>query len=863
MAGFENTSIWQSTLAKKLGTDTLDKERELFRTNYESFRENAALLGAEISRDLPEYTVHDITHLDALWEMASIICGDGYELNPAEAFVLGGAFLIHDLGMGLAAYPDGINELKNTVAWDDTIAYLSKSKPHLNEDKLEKEATEVVLRALHAKHAEKLALISWGADERYYLINHPELRDSYGPIIGLIAHSHWWNSDEILEKLPNSLGAFSTMPNEWGIDPVKLACIMRVADASHIDSRRAPALLKEFRHLGEYSRQHWLFQQRLYQPRLESERLVYTSKSSFAVGESKSWWLCFETLKMIDNELRSVDSILGDTERMRLKAKGVAAINNIKMLARLIGTTDWYPVDTSIHVGNVARLVKSLGGEQLYGKNNLVPLRELIQNACDAVKARRLLENEEPDWGLVSVKTGTDDSGRFIEVEDNGVGMSVGVLSGPFLDFGTSFWGTSMMHNEFPGLESKGFSSTGKYGVGFFSTFMWGERVSVTTRRFEDGRQDTKVLDFENGLSDRPILRKAHENEYIKDGGTRIRVYMSDSNTYRSIFQESFGNKLDFSQIVEDLCPCMDVNIQTIDLNDGKKISIRTADDWQKLDSEDFLKRVFGHREFKKLGSEDLDALLILSKNIRNILVDGKIIGRGFLANLDRYRGRESTSVEGVVTVGGFRTSGLTNVVGLFIGQTSRASRDVCTPIASAEKIREWVETQESLVVKDTPQIDQINVAYFVTALGGTPNNLIVASCHSGLITIDGFREKLSVIGREILITSRLSVKNLERDHKGKFALKENVFITEAGIPGILQTGSSNYSSWPKDSWGWFHDLSLEGVLIREFAKFHKLDLEKLKSDSDFTSDDDKYIRVVGTINGIDIEDRVDIIKGI
>ncbi|MEZ8113555.1 ATP-binding protein [Vibrio splendidus] len=861
MAGFENTSIWQSTLAKQLGTDTRDKEREVFRTNYESFRENAALLGAEISRDLPEYTVHDITHIDALWEIASLICGEGYELNPAEAFVLGGAFLIHDLGMGLAAYPDGINELKSSIIWDDTKAYLSKSKPYLTKYKLEKEVTEVVLRALHAKHAEKLALISWGTDEKYYLINHPELRDSYGPIIGLIAHSHWWNSDEILEKLPNSLGAFSTMPNDWGIDPVKLACIMRVADASHIDSRRAPALLKEFRQLSEYSKQHWLFQQRLYQPRLESERLVYTSKSSFTVEESKSWWLCFETLKMIDNELRSVDSILGDTQRMRLKAKGVAAINNINMLARLIGTTDWYPVDTSIHVGNVAKLVKNLGGEQLYGKNNLVPLRELIQNSCDAVKARRLLESEEPDWGRVSVKTGTDDSGRFIEVEDNGVGMSVDVLSGPFLDFGTSFWGSSMMHNEFPGLESKGFSSTGKYGVGFFSTFMWGDRVSVTTRRFEDGRQDTKVLDFENGLSDRPILRKALKSEYIKEGGTRIRVYISDIDTCERIFQGSFGNKLEFSQIVEDLCPCMDVNIQTIDLDAKKKESIRKANDWQTLESEDFIKRVLGHKNFKELDPEDLDYLLMMSKNIRNILSDGEVIGRGFLVNFQRYKPSKSVSIDGVVTVGGFRTSGLTNIVGLFMGQASRASRDVCTPIASAEKIKEWVEIQESLIVNDTAKIDQLNAAYFVTALGGKPNNLIVANCKSGLITIDKFRDKLKLVGPEILITSTLSVANLERNHNGKIELEENVFVTEAGIPGILQTGSRSWSHWPKDSWGWFHDLSLEGVLIREFSSFHQLDIEKVKSDADFTSDDEEHVRVIGTINGIDIEDRVDIIR--
>ncbi|WP_257969967.1 ATP-binding protein, partial [Vibrio parahaemolyticus] len=109
----------------------------------------------------------------------------------------------------------------------------------------------------------------------------------------------------------------------------------------------------------------------------------------------------------------------------------------------------------------------------------------------------------------MTVRTGEDTKGCYIEVEDNGVGMSVNVLTGAFLDFGTSFWGSSSMHSEFPGLESKGFSSTGKYGVGFFSTFMWGDEVSVATRRFEDSRSSTKVLSFEKGLMSRPILRKA------------------------------------------------------------------------------------------------------------------------------------------------------------------------------------------------------------------------------------------------------------------------------------------------------------------------------------------------------------------
>jgi hypothetical protein len=53
---------------------------------------------------MPTYTVHDLTHADALWETASLVTGPDVELNPAEGFVLGAAFLFHDAAMGLAAY---------------------------------------------------------------------------------------------------------------------------------------------------------------------------------------------------------------------------------------------------------------------------------------------------------------------------------------------------------------------------------------------------------------------------------------------------------------------------------------------------------------------------------------------------------------------------------------------------------------------------------------------------------------------------------------------------------------------------------------------------------------------------------------
>ena len=70
----------------------------------------------------------------------------------------------------------------------------------------------------------------------------------------------------------------------------------------------------------------------------------------------------------------------------------MAGIEDPDRLERLIPTKGWVPVDASIKVSNVSSLVYNLGGEQLYGKDNTIPLRELIQNSIDAIKARRILE---------------------------------------------------------------------------------------------------------------------------------------------------------------------------------------------------------------------------------------------------------------------------------------------------------------------------------------------------------------------------------------------------------------------------------------------------------------------------------------
>jgi hypothetical protein len=782
--------------------------------------------------------------------------------------------------MGLAAYPNGIEELKKESIWTDTVAALFRKKFNktiqekdldtLDKD-IEKAATESTLRHLHAKHAEKLALISWknNKDEDIFLIENSELRESYGTIIGSIAHSHWWSVEELENKLPATLGAPGIFPSNWTIDPVKLACILRIADATQIDDRRSPSFLRTIRKPTELSDSHWNFQQKLYQLRLERNRIVYSSKSPFTIGEVDSWWLCYDTLIMIDNELKEVDSLLTDSNRMRLNAIGVASVEDPKRLSRLIAVKDWQPVDTKIKVTNVAKLVGNLGGKQLYGENILVPIREIIQNASDAIRARRILENESDNFGRILVKFGEDEYGEFIEIEDNGIGMSPRVLTGPFLDFGQSFWGTSLMHEELPGLESKGFSSTGKYGIGFFSTFMLGERVTVTSKRYEEGRSKSLSLDFQQGISSRPILRKAKSEEIIKEGGTRIKVWVRNDVINKLLEgTDRSRNKISLGELLERLCPSIDCNL---DLEENNKITrVISANDWLIIPPISLVERIIGKSNLKRLSKPRIDFLSRLSKNMTIIEEGhGQKVGRAFIYDREYCKEDEYFTHEGVVTIGGLKSCGLRGLIGVFVGKSNRASRDIGVPIVPNEKLAKWATDQaEKLATLDLDEVIQIDCASIVRACGGDTNALKVAYHKTGLVNKNQIMSLIKRIGaNEFVILQDAAVSIYESDNSCKINFYDHIFWVSMGSPGILQTREfESFIWWPEieieGKYPRFEGATLEGIIDKALAEIWESSLEELIAASDESTDEESFNAVVGTVNDKPIElDGVQIMR--
>lgn len=846
-----------------------------------SFRERSSVLAGEIHRDLADFTVHDISHIDALWELADTIAGPDYLLTPTEAFVLGGAFLVHDLGMGLAAYPEGIQSLKNETSWYDTLSFafhdVCGRSPFPEEleappPDVERIAVADMLRSLHAQRAEELTSVSWNSNgQSYALIEDTDLRRDLGPIIGRIAHSHWWSVERLGEEFGVPIGAPRGCPREWTIDPLKLACLLRVADASHLDSRRAPGFLRAVRNPQGIAKEHWTFQEHIHQPQRQADRLVFTSGHRFRVEEADAWWRCFDSLRMVDRELQQVDALLADTSRLRFAVRSVANVEAPNRLMRLVPLEGWLPINATVTVGNVAALVERLGGEELYGKDPTVPLRELVQNSCDAVRARRIIEHRMDDWGDVTVRLGSDSEGYWLEVEDNGIGMSADVLSEMLLNFGTSYWNSRQMREELPGLLSSGFRATGKYGIGFFSVFMWGQKVRVTTRRLEAAQDSTLVLEFRTGLNSRPILRKASYGELVRDGGTRVRIWLASSpyEPHGLLHQRDEKGHWSLADLCGWLCPAIDANLFVEEDGDSSQLVV-SAGDWKSIAGETLIRRVSGPYVDNLATSIGL-GVENLARNLRFIKdQEGNLVGRVCIGisslGLALLEGDYGEPWSGVVTAGGLRSASLTGVPGVLIGETTRAARDIAIPIAEPQQLAKWASEQATLLgeIPAEPRT-KMEIAQLVRLFpGADTKELPIARDADGWITASDIRSWEHP--PDELLLSYLSM--IGRFENVRVSLNQNVIAVSVGTPVILQAREhGSVERWPNTTTysGEVREEelvkgTLEGAVIEALAEAWDTTVGAILEVSEVFGD--RKVREIGVLTDAQsVEERVSIVR--
>lgn len=128
-----------------------------------------------------------------------------------------------------------------------------------------------------------------------------------------------------------------------------------------------------------------------------------------------------------------------------------------------------------------ARQLLQLMVHSIYSNKDIF-LRELISNASDALDKRRLAGLKDDSLRADDLHIGieTDKDARTLTVRDNGIGMSrddVVALIGTIARSGTAELLRQLRENK----ESA--ELIGQFGVGFYSTFMVADRVTLLTRK--------------------------------------------------------------------------------------------------------------------------------------------------------------------------------------------------------------------------------------------------------------------------------------------------------------------------------------------------------------------------------------------
>ena len=133
------------------------------------------------------------------------------------------------------------------------------------------------------------------------------------------------------------------------------------------------------------------------------------------------------------------------------------------------------------------RLLDLLVGHTIYN-DATVAVRELLQNAIDAVRYRHYLEEKEhastgrPTSPMGKVIIKWNPAERVLVVEDTGIGMDKTVITSHLMRVGASFYSTPQFQQEF-----KDYTPISRFGIGILTSFMISDDIEIVTYKAEMG----------------------------------------------------------------------------------------------------------------------------------------------------------------------------------------------------------------------------------------------------------------------------------------------------------------------------------------------------------------------------------------
>ena len=143
----------------------------------------------------------------------------------------------------------------------------------------------------------------------------------------------------------------------------------------------------------------------------------------------------------------------------------------------------------SIHTENIFPIIKKF----LYSDHEIF-LRELVSNSVDATqKIKRLSSMGQftGDLGKLQVEVSFDEAAKTITISDNGLGMTAEEIKKYINQI--AFSGAEEFVEKFKDAKDAN-EIIGKFGMGFYSSFMVADQVEINTLSYQDGAEPARWI---------------------------------------------------------------------------------------------------------------------------------------------------------------------------------------------------------------------------------------------------------------------------------------------------------------------------------------------------------------------------------
>lgn len=540
----KNSSLWPINFNS-------DSEIELLKNNVLKLCEEACERMKITYIHFPQYTLHDETHISSMITLVSMILQDKISsLSELEKLILILGICFHDIGM--APNEEELESLLssseyevfsenwkinhsnfvNLLSIQKSSIYSEVEKAEINEkiSLLEKACLTEYLRREHPENAKKFIENLYNNDKRllFHGINITpficKLAIAHGKDISFINDSNGFRCDEQIHT--------------YKVNMSFLAVLIRLSDILDFDRSRTPDLLyKSIKFEDPISIKEWEKHRSIRGWSISENEIIFTAECTHPVYEN----VVRSFINQIEKELQDCITL---TKRYPKEFSSYSLDLPFSIDRSRIG-----PKDNSYITHNVEfslsrnEIINLLMTDKLYSKPSLC-IRELLQNAADAIRTRKSLyglESFDFDKGKIEFSHYLDcNNEEILECHDNGIGMDLDIINNYFTRVGRSYYKSPEFNQLRKEWKEKGvdFDPCSQFGIGFMSCFMLGDQIEIQTRKdYGIGKNRGKPLVIEiNGTEGIFFVREGSDNQEI---GTTVRIKIRNKKAYYDIFNDN------------------------------------------------------------------------------------------------------------------------------------------------------------------------------------------------------------------------------------------------------------------------------------------------------------------------------------